>query len=138
MQPTIVLVHGAFAEPASWNGVIDALTATGHPAERFHTQFCADVRATDAALMAATQRPVLREALVEPSGERASWKERPSWFVVAELDRNIPAVVQRFMAERAGAQRAIELEGASHAAAVSQPHAVAELIFEAARVAAVA
>jgi pimeloyl-ACP methyl ester carboxylesterase len=231
MQPTIVLVHGAFAESASWNGVIDALTATGHravaaanplrgladdaaavsdfvraiegpvvlvghsyggavitnvdadnvvslvyvaafapepgescfdlsakfpgstlgealepiaradgttdltiAAERFHTQFCADVRATDAALMAATQRPVLREALVEPSGERASWKERPSWFVVAELDRNIPAAVQRFMAERAGAQRAIELEGASHAAAVSRPHTVADLILEAAGV----
>src|SRR3954451_6009510 len=32
MQPTIVLVHGAFAESASWNGVIDALTATGHRA----------------------------------------------------------------------------------------------------------
>jgi pimeloyl-ACP methyl ester carboxylesterase len=31
MQPTIVLVHGAFAESASWNGVIDPLVAEGHP-----------------------------------------------------------------------------------------------------------
>jgi pimeloyl-ACP methyl ester carboxylesterase len=30
--PTIVLVHGAFAESASWNGVIARLLADGYPA----------------------------------------------------------------------------------------------------------
>jgi pimeloyl-ACP methyl ester carboxylesterase len=30
MQPTIVPVHGAFAEAASWDGVIDPLVAEGH------------------------------------------------------------------------------------------------------------
>lgn len=30
MKPTIVLVHGAFAESASWNGVIHRLHTTGH------------------------------------------------------------------------------------------------------------
>jgi pimeloyl-ACP methyl ester carboxylesterase len=30
MQPTIVLVHGAFAESAGWNRVIDPLLDTGH------------------------------------------------------------------------------------------------------------
>ena len=30
MQPTIVLVHGAFAESASWDGVVDPLLAAGH------------------------------------------------------------------------------------------------------------
>lgn len=30
MKPTIVLVHGAFAESASWNGVIGRLHTTGH------------------------------------------------------------------------------------------------------------
>ncbi|MDF5758044.1 alpha/beta hydrolase [Spongiactinospora sp. TRM90649] len=30
MKPTIVLVHGAFAESASWNGVISRLRAAGH------------------------------------------------------------------------------------------------------------
>ena len=30
MKPTIVLVHGAFAESASWNGVIRRLHAAGH------------------------------------------------------------------------------------------------------------
>jgi pimeloyl-ACP methyl ester carboxylesterase len=31
MQPTIVLVHGAFAESASWDPVIDQLLDSGHP-----------------------------------------------------------------------------------------------------------
>lgn len=30
MRPTIVLVHGAFAESSSWDGVIDPLVAKGH------------------------------------------------------------------------------------------------------------
>ena len=31
MKPTIVLIHGAFAESASWHGVIRILQAAGHP-----------------------------------------------------------------------------------------------------------
>ncbi|RSM73298.1 alpha/beta hydrolase [Actinoplanes sp. ATCC 53533] len=31
MKPTIVLIHGAFAESASWNDVIRRLRAAGHP-----------------------------------------------------------------------------------------------------------
>jgi pimeloyl-ACP methyl ester carboxylesterase len=31
MKPTIVLVHGAFAESASWDAVIDPLLDAGHP-----------------------------------------------------------------------------------------------------------
>lgn len=30
MRTTIVLVHGAFAESASWDGVIEPLVAEGH------------------------------------------------------------------------------------------------------------
>src|SRR5213592_3583514 len=30
MRSTIVLVHGAFAESASWDGVVDPLRAAGH------------------------------------------------------------------------------------------------------------
>jgi pimeloyl-ACP methyl ester carboxylesterase len=30
MRPTIVLVHGAFAESASWDGVVDRLLASGY------------------------------------------------------------------------------------------------------------
>ena len=31
MHPTVVLVHGAFAESASWDGVIEPLRSAGHP-----------------------------------------------------------------------------------------------------------
>jgi pimeloyl-ACP methyl ester carboxylesterase len=237
-MPTIVLVHGAFAESASWNGVIDPLQAAGHrvvcaanplrglssdaasvsdlvssiegsvllvahsyggavitnvdpdagdiaglvyicafapdtgesaftladkyagsdnPADhstlagalepvaradgttdlyiaqdRFHRQFCEDVPVAEAKRMAATQRPATKEALIEPTGDRPLWKERPSWFVIGERDRNIPAITQRFMAQRAGAKRVLDIPSGSHAVAVSQPRACADLILEAA------
>jgi pimeloyl-ACP methyl ester carboxylesterase len=99
--------------------------------DRFHHQFCADVPAAQAARMAATQRPATLEAFQEPSGDRPLWKELPSWFLVGEADRTIPVALHRFMAERAGAQRTIEVPGASHAIGVSQPEATAHLILEA-------
>ena len=84
--------------------------------------------------MAATQRPATQEALVAPSGERPLWRELPSWFLIGDEDSIIPAELQRFMAERAGARRTLEIAGASHAVLVSQPEATADLILEAAAV----
>ena len=81
--------------------------------------------------MAATQRPVTQEALTEPSG-RPLWRDLPSWFVIGEQDRNIPAVLQRFLADRAGARRTIEIPGASHAVPISHPQETAEVILQAA------
>src|SRR4051794_3980452 len=200
MPPTIILVHGAFAESASWDGVIGPLASAGHPViaaanplrgvaadaeaisdvvrtvdgpvvlvghsyggavisnvaadageitglvyvagfapesgescfelsakfpgstlgdavrpnprgdgttdltiaqELFHDQFAADLPAPQTARMAVTQRPVTLEALQEPSGARPLWRELPSWFVYGEEDRNIPAALQRYMADRA-------------------------------------
>jgi len=227
VKPTIVLVHGAFAESASWGMVIESLAGTGHraiaaanplrglaadtaavtdlvrsidgpvvlaghsyggmvisnvPADageitglvyvaafapapgetcftlagqfpgstlgaavrpvplhdgttdlyidtgKFHDQFCADLSELEAVRLAATQRPVTQEALTEPSGDRPLWREVPSRFVIGEEDRNIPAALQRFMAERAGARRVVQIPGASHAVAVSHPGATAEVI----------
>ena len=88
--------------------------------------------------MAVTQRPVTLEALTEPSGGQPLWREVPSWFLIGEQDRNIPPALQHFMAERAGARRAVQIPGASHAIAVSQPEATVELILEAAAVPATA
>ena len=232
MKPTIVLVHGAFAESASWDRVIDSLTIEGQtviaaanplrglaadaaavsdlvrtvdgpvvlvghsyggtvistvaadtgeiaglvyiagfapePGEsvlaltarfpgstlgdalhavprsdgttelfiardRFHHQFAADMPAPQAARMAVTQRPVTQEALQEPAGERPLWREVPSWFMFGEEDRTIPAALQRFMAERAGARKSICIPDASHAVPVAYPEATAQLILEAAR-----
>ena len=106
--------------------------------ESFNDVFCQDVAAPQAARMAATQRPATQEALTSPSGERPLWRELPSFFVIGEEDRVIPAEAHRFMAERAGSQRTVEVPSASHALPVSQPQAVAELILEAAAVPAAA
>jgi pimeloyl-ACP methyl ester carboxylesterase len=102
--------------------------------DRFHAQFAADVPATQAQRMAATQRPVAQEALLEPSGERPLWRELPSWFLIGELDRNIPAAAQHFMANRAHAHETTEIPGASHALTVSHAGATAHMILEAAAV----
>jgi pimeloyl-ACP methyl ester carboxylesterase len=100
--------------------------------EVFGEQFAADVDDDLAALMASTQRPVTEAALTEdlPTSTPA-WRTIPSWFVFGEADRNIPAELIRFMAERAGARTVTEISGASHALAVSHPVVVAETIFAA-------
>ena len=100
--------------------------------ESFYEHFCADVPVWQAARMAATQRPATQEALTEPSGDRPLWKQVPSWFLIGEKDLIIPAALQHFMAERAGARRTIEIPGASHAVTVAQPEATTQLILEAA------
>ena len=100
--------------------------------ESFNDVFCQDVAAPRATLMATTQRPATQESLTEPSGDRPLWKDVPSWFLIGEADRIIPPALQHYMAERAGAQRTVSVEGASHAVCVSQPEATARLVLEAA------
>jgi pimeloyl-ACP methyl ester carboxylesterase len=237
MKPTIILVHGAYADSSSWNGVLEPLLADGHtviafavplrsvasdaallsdlvrsvegpivlvghsyggavitnvPADagdvvalvyvagfglipgesagdasslvpgstlaetlvavpladggvdtsiaqdKYHAQFCADLPAEQARLMAITQRPITQGALFEPSGGESLWRSVPSWFLFGELDHNIPAGAHHVMAERAGARRTIEVAGASHVVGVSHPAETAQLIAEAAGVRAVA
>src|SRR4051812_36594646 len=96
--------------------------------DSFRDVFCPDVPAPQAARMAAAQRPATQEALTEPSGESSLWREVPSCFLIGQEDHIIPPELQRFMAERAGARRTIEIPGASHAVTVSQPDATAQLI----------
>jgi pimeloyl-ACP methyl ester carboxylesterase len=109
----------------------DGTTDLSIRVDRFHDQFAADVPTAQAARMAATQRPVTQEALGAPSGERPLWRVRPSWFVFGEDDRNIPAALEHYMAQRAGAHRTIEIPGASHAISVAHPQATAQLILAA-------
>jgi pimeloyl-ACP methyl ester carboxylesterase len=229
-KPTIVLVHGAFAESASWDGVVERLLGDGYPAvavanplrgvrhdadnlravltavegdvvlvghsyggmvisnatagnpnvtalvyvgafapdqgesaadlagrfpgsslgatlapvklpdggtdlyiqqDRYHAQFAADSAPGRAAVMAVTQRPITEAALNEASGEPA-WKSLPSWFLFGSEDLNIPVAAHRFMAERAGSRRTVELAGGSHTVAIPEAAALVDLIREAA------
>lgn len=230
-KPTVVLVHGAFADASSWNGVVDRLQRNGFPVvavanplrsltgdarylrqvlasidgpvvlaghsyggmvqaqaalgnpnvkalvhvaafapeegesaldlsnkfpgstlgdtlsvieigdgskdlviqqDKYWQQFAADVPRKDAAVAAATQRPVNDTALAEKSGKPA-WRSIPSYFVVAGKDKNIPIAAQKWMAERADARAVVEVKSASHSVAVSHPEVVADLIVRAAR-----
>lgn len=95
---------------------------------KFHDAFAADVPEEEAAVMAATQRPVSAFGFVEPNGAPA-WKTLPSRAVVATGDKAAGNDVVRRMAERAGAT-ITEVE-ASHVVMVSQPQAVTDVIRQA-------
>ena len=125
--PGSSLGDALIAYPVAGGGVEVAIDRS-----RFHEQFAADLPADQATLLAATQRPVTQAALSEglPSAE-AAWRRLPSWFVFAELDRNIPAALSRSLAQRAGARGTTEVAGASHAISLSRPDAVADTILEA-------
>jgi pimeloyl-ACP methyl ester carboxylesterase len=97
--------------------------------EKFRWVFAGDVPQEQTDLMAATQRPIAASAL-EDKATRAAWKSIPSWTMIPTKDLNIPAESMRFMAKRANS-KTVEID-ASHAVAVSQPAAVADLIRQAA------
>ncbi|WP_333741269.1 alpha/beta fold hydrolase [Streptomyces sp. IBSBF 2806] len=99
--------------------------------DAFPSVFAADVPAGVTKILAAAQRP-LAAAAFEETAAAAAWKTKPSWALVAGADEAINPEVERFGAKRAGAT-IVELDGASHAVAVSQPKAVADLILDAVR-----
>ncbi|MFD7489340.1 alpha/beta fold hydrolase [Streptomyces mirabilis] len=99
--------------------------------EAFPAVFAADVPADVTKVLAVAQRPLAAGAFTE-TATAAAWKTRPSWALVAAADQAINPEVERFGAKRAGAT-VLEVEGASHAVAVSRPKVVAELIRDAVR-----
>jgi pimeloyl-ACP methyl ester carboxylesterase len=92
--------------------------------------FAADLPEEQAALLAATQRPIAAAAFSDASGP-AAWKNLPSWAVVATGDKAAGADLVRSMAQRANAD-IVEIEG-SHVIMISQPQAVTDHILTAAR-----
>ena len=99
--------------------------------------FAGDLSDEQAALIAATQRPVAERGVLASRPGRRRGSTCPSWAVVATGDRAAGTDVVRSMAERAGAT-ITEVEG-SHVIMISQPEAVTDVILEAvAAVAAVA
>lgn len=99
--------------------------------EAFPSVFAADVPADVTKVLAVAQRPLAAGAFTE-TATAAAWKTKPSWALVAAADQAINPEVERFGAKRAGAT-ILEVEGASHAVAVSRPKLVADLIRDAVR-----
>jgi pimeloyl-ACP methyl ester carboxylesterase len=99
--------------------------------DKYWKQFAADVPQADAVGMAATQRPITQAALGEAAGAGA-WRRLPSWFIWGSADKNIPKALHAFMAKRAGAKEAVEVNGASHVVMLSHAEQVAAMIERAA------
>jgi pimeloyl-ACP methyl ester carboxylesterase len=91
--------------------------------------FASGLPASQAAVIAATQRPLAASTLGEPSGTPA-WKTIPSWDVIGTADRVLPPAEQTFMAQRAGAH--ITDVNAGHLSMISRSETVAKVIEQAA------
>ena len=112
--------------PGAPNGDVDLYIKP----ELFPSCFANDLSIRQAAVLAASQRPITFSALLEPSGTPA-WKTIPSWYLIGTLDKVIPPYAQLFMAQRANAH-IIQVK-ASHPAMISHPSAAVDLIEKAAR-----
>ncbi|TIX87792.1 alpha/beta hydrolase [Rhizobium sp. P44RR-XXIV] len=98
------------------------------PHDAFADAYAQNAGEEDLAVLAAAQRPISPACITVPLA-RPLWKDRPSWFLIAEEDRMISAANQHFMAERMGAkQRSLLVD---HTPMTTAPQSVVELIREA-------
>jgi pimeloyl-ACP methyl ester carboxylesterase len=98
--------------------------------DRFQAGFAADVNDADAAFLRDSQLPIAMSAF-ETRLTQAAWRSKPSWAIIATEDRAFGDGMLRGMAERIGAT-IVEIPG-SHAAFLTQPTAIADVIDRAAR-----
>jgi pimeloyl-ACP methyl ester carboxylesterase len=100
------------------------------PDEAFPAAFAQNASSEELAILAAVQRPISPACITVPM-DRPLWRDRPSWFLVAEQDRMIAPETQRFMAERMQAR--IRSYPVDHTPIVTAPAAVVDLIQDAIR-----
>ena len=100
------------------------------PESAFATAFAQSASAEDQAVLAAVQRPLSLSCSTVPAG-RPLWTDIPSWFLVAENDRMIAPVTQRYMAERMKAK--IKAHAVDHTPSVTAPGTVVEIVRDAIR-----
>ena len=139
-RPTIVLVHGDWADGSSWNGVTERLQRRGFtvvappnplrgpsnpPYPGYAACFANGVDRKQAALLEAAQRPAAVDQFGEPSGPPA-WETIPSWSLIGTADGVITPAQQRAMSTNAGAQ--ISTVNAGHLSLVTRPNTVTNVI----------
>lgn len=100
------------------------------PEAAFATAFAQHASAEDRALLSAVQRPISLDCITVTVG-RPSWRDIPSWFLVAEEDRMIVPETQRYMAQRMKAKT--RMLAVDHIPSVTAPEAVADVIRDAMR-----
>jgi pimeloyl-ACP methyl ester carboxylesterase len=102
------------------------------PDNAFAEAFAQHASAEEQQVLAAVQRPIAVACIGVKLG-RPLWKERPSWFLVAEQDRMILPDTQRFMAERMQAR--VRSHPVDHTPIVTAPGVVVDIIRDAVRAA---
>jgi pimeloyl-ACP methyl ester carboxylesterase len=98
------------------------------PNTAFAAAFAQNAAPAELAVLAAVQRPI-SPACITVAVPRPLWKDRPTWFLVAEQDRMIVEGNQRFMAERMRAH--VRTHAVDHAPIVTAPAVVLDVLHEA-------
>ena len=139
------LVYVAALAPDEGETVLDVFTRTaphpqapklepdGHgfiylPDAAFRAAFAQNATAAELAVLTATQRPISPACITVPV-PRPLWKDRPSWFLVAEQDRMISGDNQPFMAARMKAH--VRAHAVDHVPLVTAPGVVLSVMLEA-------
>jgi pimeloyl-ACP methyl ester carboxylesterase len=144
-QRVKALVYAAGLAPAEGETVADVfyraaphpqapkLAADHHgliwlPSDAFAAAFAQDATPGEQTLLCAVQRPI-SPACIGIAVERPLWKDRPSWYLIAERDRMIVRETQRFMADRMQAR--VRSHPVDHTPMVTASSVVVDLILEA-------
>jgi pimeloyl-ACP methyl ester carboxylesterase len=90
--------------------------------------FAGDLSDEEQKLVWATQYPPAATLFSEKI-DRAAWKHKPSWYIVAKNDRTVRPELERFLSKRMDATT-VEL-ASSHVPMLSQPEIVIDVIREA-------
>jgi len=98
--------------------------------DQFHSGFCADLPAAEAAFMYDSQIPVSVKGFVTPLTQ-APWKNKPTWGIIATDDHAINPILLHRLYQRSNT-KTTEVK-ASHVVYVSHPKEVAEVIEAAAK-----
>jgi pimeloyl-ACP methyl ester carboxylesterase len=98
------------------------------PLNAFPKAFAQQGTAEQHAVLAAVQRPIAVQSIQQPV-LKPGWKDHPTWFLIAEEDRMINPITQKFMAERMHAN--VHTHDSDHAPLVTRPQAVIDIISEA-------
>ncbi len=98
------------------------------PDRAFANAFAPNATADEQLLLRATQRPISVSCITTPVG-RQLWRDRPTWYLVAEHDRVIPPANQHFMAERMSAT--VHAHPVDHMPLLTAPDLVVDVILDA-------
>ena len=124
------LLHRAPPHPMSAKLAPDSDGYIWMSAEGFANSVAPKATSDEIALMTAVQKPIAMRCLGQPAAKPA-WREKPSWFLLAEEDRQIVPDTQRFMAGRMNAH--VDAQNVDHSPNVTAPETVTSLIRRAMR-----